>query len=197
MHPKNGYLKVIREKYFRARTRKEKTLLLDEYSVLQAYLELSWGSICKATQRDIRPCTTVIIYPATDYSASTNYAILVCFFVSSHPCSKNQQHRQMFEQSAILLDTWSQCSFNIIKFMSNVILRQGYLSLKEINPNPIISLTSSVKFEGSLRLYPDISNDQTYSIAQSKGHTPFLIFRYLSPTNLAFGDFDFSASVLS
>jgi hypothetical protein len=47
--PKNEYLKVIREKYFRARTRKEKTLLLDEYIVLQAYRESSWGSICKAT----------------------------------------------------------------------------------------------------------------------------------------------------
>jgi hypothetical protein len=49
MHPKNEYLKVIREKYFPARTRKEKTLLPDEYSVLQAYRESSWGSICKAT----------------------------------------------------------------------------------------------------------------------------------------------------
>ena len=58
----------------------------------------------------------------------------------------------MFEQSAILFDTWSQCSFNIIKFMLNAILRQGYLSLKEINPNPIISLASSVKFEDNLRL---------------------------------------------
>ena len=37
--------------------------------------------------------------------------------------------------------------------MLNVILRQGYLSLKEINPNPILSLGSSVKFEDSLRLY--------------------------------------------
>ena len=37
MHPKNGYPKVIREKYCRARTRKEKTLLLDEYSILRAY----------------------------------------------------------------------------------------------------------------------------------------------------------------
>jgi len=31
MHSKNEYLKVIRERYFPARTRKEKTLLLDEY----------------------------------------------------------------------------------------------------------------------------------------------------------------------
>jgi hypothetical protein len=31
MHPKNEYLKVTREKYFRVRPRKEKTLLLDEY----------------------------------------------------------------------------------------------------------------------------------------------------------------------
>jgi hypothetical protein len=49
MHLKNGYLKVIREKYCRARRMKEKILLLDEYSVLQAYRESSWGSICKAT----------------------------------------------------------------------------------------------------------------------------------------------------
>jgi hypothetical protein len=49
MHPKHGYLKVIREKYCRARRREEKTLLLDEYIVLQAYRESSWGSICKAT----------------------------------------------------------------------------------------------------------------------------------------------------
>ena len=49
MHLKNEYLKVIREKYFRVRPRKEKTLLLDEYSVLQAYRESSWGSIRKAT----------------------------------------------------------------------------------------------------------------------------------------------------
>jgi len=34
MHPKHGYLKVIREKYCRARTRKKKTLLLDECSVI-------------------------------------------------------------------------------------------------------------------------------------------------------------------
>jgi len=31
MHSRNEYLKVIRERYFPARTRKEKTLLLDEY----------------------------------------------------------------------------------------------------------------------------------------------------------------------
>ena len=49
MQTKNEYLKVIREKYCRAKTREEKTLLLDEYSVLQAYRESSWGSICKAT----------------------------------------------------------------------------------------------------------------------------------------------------
>jgi len=31
IHSKNEYLKVIGEKHFRARTRKEKTPLLDEY----------------------------------------------------------------------------------------------------------------------------------------------------------------------
>jgi len=31
MHSKNEYLKVIRERYSLARTRKKKTLLLDEY----------------------------------------------------------------------------------------------------------------------------------------------------------------------
>jgi hypothetical protein len=70
MHLKNGYLKVIREKYCRARRRKGKILLLDEYSVLQAYRESSWGSICKATYRDIRSFTTVVIYPATDFQSS-------------------------------------------------------------------------------------------------------------------------------
>jgi hypothetical protein len=38
--------------------------------------------------------------------------------------------------------------------MLNVILRQGYLSLKEINPNPIIPLARSVKFEDSTTIIP-------------------------------------------
>jgi len=84
MHSRNGYLKVIKESYFKAKTRKEKTKLLDEYrhNTGQSRKYVIWKihqAILKPKQRKKRK---------EKYDGQVKAALVKIWEIFDYPCGQ-------------------------------------------------------------------------------------------------------------